>query len=82
MLEDAVLPLLQPVAAGHTDVGDEQVGAKLSHHLDRREAVFRLSRHLHAQGRPIHQGFDEAADQLFIVRNYNFPHKLPLFFLK
>ena len=70
---------VKPVAPGHTDIGNQQVGLELLHHLEGLQAVFRPADNLHIQLFPIHQGFDQPAHQLFVIRNNDFPHKAPPF---
>ena len=70
---------LQAVAARHTDVGNQQMGMEFLHHPEGLQPVLRLAYNLHIQRLPVDQRLGQPADQLFVIRDNNLPHKPPLF---
>ena len=66
------------ITAGHTDIGDHQVGTTRFNQLERLQAVVRNADDLHIHGGPIHQLLNQQADLLLIVRDDNSHHSRSL----
>ena len=68
---------LDPVAAGHADVGDQQLGLFVAHQLERTQAVVGSADDFIAERLPVDQLAHEQDHLVFVVCKNNLYHNFP-----